>query len=81
MLRMLDNYPDLKRTKKMKSYDEIVEILRKEALTDPETGWLSDMGHYRLGYVKYNQTIEVGNGSIDLSHLASIILEILEGQR
>lgn len=65
----------------MKSYEEIIEILREEALTDPETGWLSDMGHYQLRYVEYARAIEVGNGSIDLSHLASIILEILEGQR
>ncbi len=78
---MLDNYPDLKRTKKMKSYDEIVEILRNEALSIPEVGWLSDMTQYPLEYNEELHSIEVGNGSIDLSHLASIIHEILEGQR
>lgn len=65
----------------MKSYDEIIEILREEALADPETGWLSDMSHYPLEYDEDTLSIGVGNGSIDLSHLASIILEILGGLR
>lgn len=64
----------------MKTQDEIIEILREEALAVPEVGWLSDINH-PLYDDKYNWAIGVGTGSIDLSHLASIIQEILEGQR
>lgn len=62
----------------MKSHEEIIEILREEALANPETGWLSDM-HYPLYYDEGNWAIDVGDGSIDLSHLASIFIGILEG--
>lgn len=63
----------------MKSHEDVIEILRAEALDDREVGWLSDMGTYRLEYNEDNWAIEVGNGSIDLSHLASIVQGILEG--
>ena len=66
----------------MKSHEDVIEILRAEALDDREVGWLSDMGTYRLEYNEDNWAIEVGGlGSIDLSHLASIILEIAQGDR
>lgn len=61
------------------NHDRIIEILRSEALDDRETGWLSDMTTYRLEYDEDNWAISVDDGSIDLSHLASIVLEILEG--
>lgn len=66
----------------MKTHDEVIEILRSEALDDQEVGWLSNMGMHRLEYNEDNWDIEVdGFGSIDLSHLASIILEIAQGDR
>lgn len=55
------------------THEEIVTNLRDEALDEPETGWLSDMGAYNPDQSRDGQSIEVGNGSIDLSHLASIV--------
>lgn len=65
------------------NHDRVIEILRSEALDDRDTGWLSDMGLFNLSYDDDNWAIIVGqhSGSIDLSHLASIVLEILEGER
>lgn len=60
-------------------HERIIEILRSEALDDRETGWLSDMGAYRLEYDEGNWSINTGNGSIDLSHIASIFIGIMEG--
>lgn len=65
----------------MKTHDEIVALLVSEALDERDTGWLSDMGGYRLEYDDANAAIRVGNGSIDVGHLASIIQEIQEGLR
>lgn len=61
-----------------KTHAQIVDILMTEALDQPEVGWLSDIP-YRLE--DQGDAIGVFNGSIDVSHLASIVLEILEGNR
>lgn len=61
------------------SHEQIIEILRAEALDDRDTGWLSDMNAYPLEYEDGDWAISTGNGSIDLSHLASIFQGILEG--
>ena len=60
----------------MISHAEIVTVLRDEALDDPETGWLSDLGDHSPEWEESNQAIYVGSGgggTIDLSHLASIV--------
>ena len=54
-------------------YDRILNILRKEALDDPETGWISDIARRRPQYDEAGQTITFDGGSIDLGHLAAII--------
>lgn len=56
------------------SRDEIITVLRDEAINDPEVGWLSDMGSFDT--FEMPDAIEVsggGTGSIDLAHLASIV--------
>ena len=63
------------------THEEIMTRLRDEALDDRETGWLSDMGAYSLEAPERSpDVIEVdyGNGSIDLSHLASIVESLIE---
>lgn len=66
----------------MKTHDDILEILRVEALGDRSTGWLSDMGNFRLKWDEQNSAIVIDDsGSIDVGHLAGIISEILEGSR
>lgn len=61
------------------SIEEIIKVLRVEALEDPETGWLSDLGSFELEYDSSGQAIElVGWGSIDLGHLAGIVHELIE---
>ncbi len=58
------------------THEDIIEELSSEALGDRQTGWLSDMGQFELHDTPYDRAIEVmgaGNGSIDLSHLASIV--------
>lgn len=66
----------------MVTYEEILTVLRDEALDEPELGWLSDMGNWHLEYDEGSASINVGgNGSIDLCHLASIVLELVSGER
>lgn len=62
------------------STDQIIQHLREQALTDPETGWLSDLASQGLEFDEYSASIEVGpHGSIDLGHLAEIIERIAQG--
>jgi len=62
-----------------KTYEDIVEELRSQALDERDTGWLSDMGDFDLDFDHRNVVIEVnGHGSIDLGHLAGIVLSLLE---
>lgn len=65
------------------SHSDIVRILVREALDDVETGWLSDMGQFDLAWDSSNQAIEVlggGEGSIDVSHLVSIVQALITGE-
>ena len=65
------------------SHGDIVRVLVREALDDAETGWLSDMGKFDLAWDSSNQAIGVwggGEGSIDVSHLASIVQAIIAGE-
>ena len=62
-----------------KTYAEIEALLVREALDDPEVGWLSDMGAFRLEYDHKNKFIGVGDrGSIDVGHLAGIVYRLLQ---
>lgn len=64
--------------KKIRTHEEVVEILKTEALTSPEEGWLSDLSLYTLRFNEENKSIEAGFvGSIDIGHLASVITEII----
>ena len=66
----------------MITHEEVLTVLRDEALDNPELGWLSDMGNWNLEYDESSGSIRVGgNGSIDLSHLASIVIELISGDR
>ena len=59
---------------------QIREILVSEALERRPIGWLSDMAAFDLEYDEDRQELTVdGNGSIDIGHLAAIILDIREG--
>jgi len=63
-----------------KTYEDIVEELRAQALDERDTGWLSDMCGFDLEYDERDSIIDVdrGHGSIDLGHLAGIVLSLLE---
>lgn len=59
--------------------DVILTTLVAEALDDPDTGWLSDLGvdGYYLEYDLSNETITIDSpehvGSIDVGQLAGVI--------
>lgn len=60
--------------------EQIREILVSEALDHRAIGWLSDMAAFDLEYDEISQEIIVdGIGSIDIGHLAAIILDIRDG--
>ena len=55
-----------------------VEALEQEVHSD--TGWLSDAQDAQLR-VSYDSAVEFcGEGSIDLNHIVSIVLGVLEGE-
>lgn len=59
--------------------EEVARKLAHEALEDRETGWLSDLSHFDLGYDTASHSITVGGwGSIDLGHLAEIVVGLIE---
>lgn len=61
------------------NHQEVAKKLADEALTDRETGWLSDLSHFDLGYNEGSHAITVGGwGSIDLGHLAEIVVYLIE---
>lgn len=65
----------------MITQDQIREILVSEALEHRAIGWLSDMAAFDLEYDEDRQELTVdGIGSIDIGHLASIVLDIRDGQ-
>lgn len=62
------------------SREQWVEVLKKEALSDPKHGWLSDLGKWDLEWSDLDESIVLGyhEGSIDIGHLVGIIQHVLE---
>lgn len=59
---------------------DVIKTLVDEALEDPETGWLSDLGGFDLEYDERNASIVLeGWGSIDIGHLAGIVESMISG--
>lgn len=57
--------------------ERIVHALAQEV--DDDTGWLSDAQHAQLEYDELNNSIRFcGEGSIDLGHLASLVMLEIE---
>ena len=58
-------------------HKDIERLLIAEALTDPDTGWLSDLAQFDLEYDAANRSITLGGwGSVDISHLTEIVADI-----
>lgn len=61
--------------------ESIVGRLKREALKDPETGWLSDLARRGLAWEEREEVIVIGKdwfGSVDIGHLAGIVEIIAE---
>lgn len=60
--------------------EAIVEQLKREALEDPETGWLSDLARRGLRWEERNEAIiiDAWYGSVDIGHLAEVVEAIAE---
>lgn len=58
---------------------EIIEELRKEALDDPECGWLSGLAWRGLKWDEFNEEIDFSctDGSVDVGHLAEIVEHLI----
>jgi len=61
-------------------HEFIVEALKREALGDPQTGWLSDLARRGLTWDERNQIIVIGDwfGSVDVGHLAEVVERLAE---
>lgn len=62
------------------SLQGIVDELKREALDDPETGWLSDLASRDLEWEERDEVIVFGEweGSIDVGHLAGIVESLID---
>ena len=60
--------------------EKIIGRLKREALKDPETGWLSDLARRGLAWEERDEVIAIGEwfGSVDVGHLAGIVEIIAE---
>lgn len=58
----------------------IIATLKREALTTPEEGWVSDLGSWDLEWSEFDEAIVLGyhEGSIDVGHLAGIVENLIE---
>ncbi|GAA0200294.1 hypothetical protein [Glutamicibacter creatinolyticus] len=58
---------------------EIIATLKREALTTPEEGWVSDLGSWDLEWSEFDEAIVLGHheGSIDVGHLAGIVEKLV----
>lgn len=63
-------------------HEMVVDRLVSEALDDQPTGWMSDAYEGDLEYDERDQRILfLGEGSIDISHLASIVQSLMQAAR
>lgn len=55
--------------------EAIIAELRREALSDPETGWLSDLARKGLDWSGNDEVIMLRHvdGSVDVGHLAEVV--------
>ena len=62
------------------SREEWLEILKREALDDPETGWLSDLSSRGLSWSDFDEVISLDDygGSVDVGHVVGLIQHVLK---
>lgn len=60
----------------------IIERLKREALSDPHTGWLSDLARKGLDWSESDEVIMLRHvdGSVDVGHLAGIVEHLIAEQ-
>lgn len=62
------------------SREEWIEIFKREALEDPETGWLSGLGNWVLSWSDSDEAIilDYHKGSVDVAHIVGLIQHVLK---